>query len=469
MYQPLVKHIVYPLHEAAFGRKTFAFLREMEAQQWLSPEQLEDLKFEKLKALLTHAEANVPFYAKRFSDAGFSPAKMQAASDLAAVPALGKAEIKANLEGMRWKDAPGGLFRYNTGGSSGEPLIFYFDRRRQAADKAARMMTHRWFDVDVGHRELYLWGSPVELTKQDRLKILRDQLTNELLLSAFELSEAKVPEMFKQMQAFGPRCLFGYPSSIALFCEMAQAQGLNLPSLGVKVVFATAEKLYDHQREAISQALGNIPVVDSYGSREGGFVSHECEHGRHHTMDMSFHLELLSGDAPSAPGEDGEIVLTHLDAWGMPFIRYRTGDVARQGQGQCACGRGLATLSAIQGRTTDFIVTPDGRWQHALSLIYIVRDIPGVDEFKILQDAPDKVTVLLKTISDLYPDGGDAMVEKGFHDRMGQDVAVTVEHVESVPREASGKYRYVVSKVAAGGFGQASNQASGQTSEEGRA
>ena len=429
------------------GRRTFEFLKELEKLQHYSADRLEDLRFRKLKELLLHARKNIPFYSRRFADAGFDPARLQSMDDLAKLPMLTKAEIKQNLDQMTWKNCPGGLQRYTTGGSSGEPLIFYFDKRRQAWDKAARMLTHRWWGIGVGDKELYLWGSPVEITRQDRLKELRDWLTNELLISAFEISEASVGKIMSTFTRFRPACVFGYPSTIELFGRMAAEQGYDLGSIGVKVIFATAEVLYDHQRKAISSIFGVIPVADGYGSREGGFVSHECSEGRYHVMDSNYIVEYIRNDLPVTTAEDGEIVLTHLDAWGMPLIRYRTGDVARPGKGVCPCGCTFGTMEGIQGRTTDFIVTPDGRWQHALSVIYIVRDIPGVDQFKIIQHEVDDVQVLVKTIPTLFPTEGEMTIVNGIKKRMGEKVCVRVDFVDKITRDASGKYRYVVSHV----------------------
>ena len=377
---------------------------------------------------------------------------LKSLDDLSLIPTLSKTEIRQNLDDMVWKDCPGGLHRYNTGGSSGEPLIFYFDRRRQAYDAAARALTHRWWGIDIGDKELYLWGSPLEITKQDRIKNLRDRLTNQLLLSAFDLSEKIVPEFVEQIHKFKPKCIFGYPSTIALFCEFASEQRFDLASIGVKVVFSTAEVLYDHQKEIISKTFGGIPVVDGYGSREGGFISHECPGGSMHVIDQNVIVEYLRGDKPVGPGEDGEIVVTHLDNWAMPFIRYRTGDVAQFDTQTCKCGRHLSTMKKIQGRTTDFIVSPDGRWQHGLSLIYVIRDIPGVAEFKIIQEAVDEIRVLLKIHETLFPEKGKNQIIEGFKKRMGQTVNVDIEMVDEIEKDASGKYRYVVSKVAEKGF-----------------
>lgn len=452
MHKNLVKKVIFPLHEKIVGRKTFRYLQELENQQWYSPERLEKLRLFKLKALLVHAQTNIPFYRRRFAEIGFDPEGITEINQIKVLPILSKAEIRRNIHDMTWSKCPGGLHRYNTGGSSGEPLVFYFDRRRQAYDAAARAMTHRWWGVDVGDRELYLWGSPLEITKQDRIKNLRDRLTNQLLVSAFEISAERVPGIIEQFSRFQPKCVFGYPSTIALFCQMAHQKHFRLDHMGVKVVFVTAEVLYDEQRVVISEAFGGVPVVDCYGSREGGFISHQCQEGSYHVMDPNYVMEYLKDERAISDGEEGEIVITHLDAWGMPFIRYRTGDVGQPGEGPCACGRGFSTMSNIQGRTTDFVVTPDGRWQHGLSVIYVVRDIEGVSEFRIIQEDVDDVRVILKVHEDIYPSDGNERIMKGIKKRMGEQVKVSIETVEEIPRDASGKYRYVVSKVAVQGF-----------------
>lgn len=447
MYNKIVKYLIFPLHEKIVGRDTYKFLDRLSKEQFLSEKELKALQLKKLKNLLMHAKKNMPFYAKRFEAAGFDPKKMTSVNDMRVLPLLSKEEIRQNLDEMKWNSSPGGLHRYNTGGSSGKPLIFYFDRRRQAYDAAARALTHQWWGCDIGDKELYLWGSPLEITKQDKIKDFRDKMTNDLLISAFEISKKQIPEMVEKIKAFKPKCIFGYPSTIELFCDMAGKQGYDLSKTGVSVIFSTAEVLYDRQRQNIGNFFGGIPVVDSYGSREGGFVCHECREGKYHVIDSNYIVEYLRDGKPVGTGEDGEIVLTHLDAWGMPFIRYRTGDVAQPGKSGCACGRTWSTIQNIKGRTTDFIVTPDGRWQHALSLIYVVRDVQGVDEFKIVQERSNEIQVIVKIHENLYPPDGNDRIMAGIKKRMGEAVNVTVVKTDEIPRDASGKFRYVVSKL----------------------
>jgi phenylacetate-CoA ligase len=243
------------------------------------------------------------------------------------------------------------------------------------------------------------------------------------------------------------KCIFGYPSSIALLSQMAERAGHDLASLGVAVVFCTAEVLYDHQKATISRAFGGVPVVNGYGSREGGFIAHECPAGRMHITSENVIVEFIKDGTPVAPGEDGEIVVTHLDNHAMPFIRYRTGDVGQPSTEICPCGRGLEVMKVVKGRSTDFVVTPDGRWVHGLGLIYVVREVPGVRQYQIIQDDVDAIRVLLVLDSDFPPDG-ERQIQEGFTKRLGIEVRVSVEQVTELRQDPSGKFRFVISKVA---------------------
>jgi phenylacetate-CoA ligase len=103
-------------------------------------------------------------------------------------------------------------------------------------------------------------------------------------------------------------------------------------------------------------------------------------------------------------------------------------------------------LKDIQGRTTDFVVAADGTVMHGLALVYIVRDLPGVRQFKIVQESLELTRVLLVTGSGFAPESIDA-IEHGFKARLGQGVAVEVERVAEIAPERSGKFRYVVGRV----------------------
>ncbi len=445
MWPVVARKILLPLHECLMRRKTFRYYRDLQRSQWFPGEQLRKLQLAKLCDLVSAALNQTDAYADLAGvDRTWQPGALE---DLQQLPLLDKATVSSHREKLVNRSVPGGPIRYNTGGSSGEPLIFYFDKRRQAYDKAARMRTHQWWGVRPGEKEAYIWGSPVELSKQDRIKNIRDWITNELLLSAFDLSEQSVGWFVERLRRFGPKCLFGYPSSISLMCQLARRVGLDLTDLPVQVVFSTAEVLYDHQKEIISEALGGVPVVNGYGSREGGFIAHECPEGRMHITSENVIVEFIKDGKPVGPGQDGEIVITHLDNYAMPFIRYRTGDIGQPSDETCPCGRGLEVMKVVKGRTTDFVVAPDGRWIHGLALIYVIRDIPGVRQYQIIQEDVDSIRVRV-VLDDGFPADGLERIQGGITDRMGAEVRVDVEQVSEIAQDPSGKFRHVISQVA---------------------
>jgi phenylacetate-CoA ligase len=210
----------------------------------------------------------------------------------------------------------------------------------------------------------------------------------------------------------------------------------------------TSERLYDHQREVIQRVFG-CPVANGYGGRDAGFIAHECPSGGLHLSAEDIVVETVDSSGHRvAIGEPGEIVITHMATRDFPFIRYRTGDIGVLDYRECACGRGLPLLREIQGRTTDFIQAVNGTMMHGLALVYTVRDLPGVVEFKIIQHALDRIEVLLVTDSTFDLMHEDRIV-RDFKARLGRTVQVTVRKVDRIEPEKSGKFRYVISHVPA--------------------
>jgi phenylacetate-CoA ligase len=291
-----------------------------------------------------------------------------------------------------------------------------------------------------------IWGSPVELTKQDRIRAFRDRLFRTKLLSAFDMTEETMMEYLYFIKEFKPLHVFGYPSSISLLCKYARKKNIRLDNIGVKVIFCTAERLYDEQRQSISEVF-SAPVANGYGGRDSGFIAHECPEGGMHLTDENIMLEIVDGAGNVLqPGESGEIVITHLESHDFPFIRYKTGDVGVKSDEMCSCGRGLSILKAVEGRSTDFIVTPDGRIMHGLALIYVVRETEGIEEFKIVQEDYDRIDLFL-SVNEIFSEKHAVGIKKGFSKRLGSAVDVTIHYIDKISPDKSGKYRYVESKV----------------------
>ncbi len=445
LYTRLVSGVLFPLHERLKGHSTVALRRQMEEDQWLAPEAIAANQLLRLRDFLSHIGQHVPHYRDLFQRLDFDPHSLQSLDELARLPLLDKARIRAAGDALR-SELAGNLQRFNTGGSSGEPLVFYLDNERVSHDVAAKWRATRWWGVDIGDREVVLWGSPIELGAQDRVRLWRDRLLRTRLLSAFEMSPARMDAYLQQIRRLRPRMLFGYPSAISLLAARAQAQGIAMGNVGLQVVFVTSERLYDHQRSAI-EACFACPVANGYGGRDAGFVAHQCPAGSLHLTADDQIVEIIDEQGNAvAPGQSGEIVVTHMATRAFPFVRYRTGDIGRLGTQPCACGRGLPVLAEVEGRSTDFLVAQDGTRVHGLALIYILRDMPEVSAFKIIQHTVDQVAVELIP-GPGFGQGQITRIHEGFRRRLGQGVQVDVRQVAELPAEKSGKFRYVVSRV----------------------
>ena len=445
LYTRFVSRAVFPLQERLKKHDTVRVRRAMEASQWWSAAQLEAYQLDRLRAFLADVGTHVPFYRQVFSEAGFDPAKMSRVADLQRLPFLTKPVIRANTDALRADDARG-LARFNTGGSSGEPLIFFIGDERVTHDVAAKWRATRWWDVDIGDREIVVWGSPIELGAQDRVRQFRDALMRTELMPAFEMSETKLDGFVARIRARRPAMLFGYPSAISHIARHAEKRGIRLDDLGVRVVFVTSERLYDDQRESIERLFG-CPVANGYGGRDAGFIAHQCPSGSMHITTEDIVVEIVDASGQVLPpGQSGEIVVTHLATRDFPFIRYRTGDIGVLEDTPCACGRGLPVLKEIQGRSTDFVIALDGTVMHGLSLIYVLRDIPAVRAFKIIQETLTLTRVQVEP-SEGFSDRDVVAIQSGLQARLGASVLIQVEKVAQVAAERSGKFRYVISKV----------------------
>lgn len=447
LYTRCVADLIFPLQERLKHHDTVRVRRALETSQWWSRTDLEALQLQRLRALLRRAARDVPYYRELFRNIGFDVADLTSLHVLRRLPFLSKALIRNHIEALKSERAEG-LERFNTGGSSGEPLVFFIGRERIGHDVAAKWRATRWWGVDIGDPEIVVWGSPIELGMQDRLRRWRDAVMRTELLPAFEMSEARLDEFLARIRRRRPRMLFGYPSALSLIGARAEKAGVCMDDLGIRVAFCTSERLYDHQRNTIERVFG-CPVANGYGARDAGFIAHQCPLGGMHITAEDVIVEIVDGRGEPVPlGSSGEIVVTHLATGEFPFIRYRTGDVAALQPSPCACGRGLPLLKDVQGRATDFVVAQDGTVMHGLALIYILRDLPEVAAFRIVQESLELTRVELVPAPGYGPPIAE-LIQRGLMARLGAGVRIVIEARDEIPPETSGKYRYVVSRIDA--------------------
>jgi len=448
MYAWLMKHLFLPLYDAhLMGRKTLLRVREVDCNQWLSREELEELQWTKLQRLLRYAYEKVPYYRKRLDEIGLHPEDIRTPRDFLHWPILEKQDIRENFEALQSPDYRHlNTIKSATGGSTGEPVHFVYPREAWEWRIAATARTDRWAGWDFGCKEAHLWGvswDPERLGPRLKKKV-HDFLLRRRIYNSWSLTEEVLSRYVQGLNRFKPDVLMGYTNPLFVMARFVEERDLPVPRM--RGIVATAEMLYDYQRETIEKVF-QAPVFNRYGCRELMLIASECEYhqGMHLNSDNQYH-EFLRDNEPVEAGEVGEIVITDLNNYGMPFIRYRNGDLGIPGNRTCPCGRGLPLMEGMQGRLLDMIVTPDGRYVAGEYFIRLLKTFPGIRHFQVVQEAVERLEIRLVTDSQFRPEYLEE-TRRSLGQIVGARTRIEFQMVDAIPLTASGKWRVTVSRI----------------------
>jgi phenylacetate-CoA ligase len=278
---------------------------------------------------------------------------------------------------------------------------------------------------------------------------LKDLVKNRVRFSAFELGEQAMERFFRRLAGFRPHYCYGYPSLMAEFCRYLKITGRSLNHLPLKALIGTGEYLYPQERELLTE-VGGAPVVDEYGCTEVGLVAFQCEQGAMHVMASNIHLEVIK-DCRPVLDEEGDIYVTELHAGYCPFVRYGLGDRGLLSSERCRCGRALPVLRILSGRKDDYVLTPEGRKIYDAIFAYTLKE--GVDQFRAVQHAPDRIVIDLKPDRSFTPELGARYLAE-LARLIGPSVRIDLNLVASIERERSGKLRYFINRIGAGTAGE---------------
>ncbi len=445
---PYLARTFFRIQERLLGRPTFRLLGELRQSERWSREQLEAFQFERLSELLAAAYDHTSYWPEVMDRARIGPDSVATLDDLRRMPILEKETIRTRREEMSWRTAARRTWLGRTGGSTATPIEFYTSALREAHINAARMRGHAWVGMRRGEREMYFWGSPVERAKQDAIKSVRDWFINDGFTDGFNVTEDAVPELVAAWRRFRPKCIFCYPSTMALVVRLARRHGIDLQSMkqaGLQMIITTAEIL-GPMREEIAEAFG-VPVYDSYGLREVGLIAHDCPNRTMHAMEEQFILETVDPHTLEPTDGEGELVVTSLISHPTPMIRYRTGDIVAMDDSPCPCGCTLRKMRLTGGRAVDFIVTSTGAWVSGYVFVYLMKEIPGVIKLQAQQERIGHVRLLVVP-DERFATEGKPMLLHNVRARLGCDDEIEVCEVDDIALSDSGKHRLVLSRVA---------------------
>jgi phenylacetate-CoA ligase len=317
---------------------------------------------------------------------------------------------------------------------------------RPAFRQAAHLRGNCWAGSGLGRKELHLWGEPMKKPsgKAAWKKRLWNFALNHRYVNSYQMPPELMAEYLETLNEFRPDVIVGYSHSLYLFARFALESGRKVWS--PRGLIGTAERLLPHYRETIEAAF-RAPIYDRYGCREVMLIGMECEQHRGlHLTAENLYVEILKDGRPAAPGETGEVVVTDLHNYAMPFLRYRNGDLAVASDRRCACERGLPLVEEMTGRTLDVLRTPSGRRMSGVFVPMFFINYAWVEEFQIEQTALDRMHVRLKPVG--AADGSRLeLLRQDLERRIGSDVRLECELVNEIPRNASGKHRPVISRL----------------------
>jgi phenylacetate-CoA ligase len=385
----------------------------------------------RLRHLVRHAALTVPYYRELFARNGLSPEGIRGIADLQHIPISRKHDLQAAGLEARTSTAfkPDQLLTFFSSGSSGTRFPVRYDPWFTGVRQALFLRALRAAGYRFGQRVMLIANGP----RKPPPKWLRWH---------YVPSERPPEDHYEAYLATRPALLYGFLSPLRQLAEIVRHVGHEHRPFAV---VSTAEVLDASTRKLLFESFG-ARVFDIYGSTETGPLAWQCSPcGEYHVAEDAAIVEFL----PVPEQKARRVVVTCLELWGMPMIRYDIGDLALPGAtGRCSCGRSLARIEHIEGRVIDCLRLPNGR---SLSPYYVtepLEDHVEVDRFQVLQDAIDTVRVRLQGARAETTALAD-QVRRLLQPILGGGVTICVEVVTTLDPPPGRKFRSVECRIAA--------------------
>lgn len=374
--------------------------QHLDRSQWLSPDEIVERQLDQFRTLIRHCRTHVPNYRRRF--AAFDPNAIRSLDDVRRLPVLKRTEIGATGDALLAEALPPGVAEIGiayTSGSSGVPVEVRQTNRDQIFWFACYLRDLEWCGFDPT-------GSLASIRKfrsttpgfQERLArgVTQDGWIpplNALFESGpahiFDLGQP-IARQLEWLAQTNPDYLIGYPSQLSLLADLAVETGVRPRNLrGIQTI---SEALFEETRTRIESAFG-CRVFNLYSCCEAGYLASPCPagHGLHvHAENVLIEI-LDDGGKPCPVGVPGRVVVTTLQNYRKPFVRYEILDEAVAGP-VCPCGRGLPLLLRVDGKRRPSIRVGTERRSSSI-LAQIFQKLQGVVQYQVVQRADDRLTV----------------------------------------------------------------------------
>ncbi len=446
LFDRLLGKLAYITWDTKEGGVRLQECENLKQQQYWPNDKIASLQTEKLNRLITHANKTSKWHQKIIADTGLNLNQPLTLNDLKRFPVTTKIDIRENTQDfISSKYNPEVMPKAKTGGSTGVSLNLFFDEHCQKLRNGAQIFADSFSGWKPGIRIAAVWGNP-PVAKTLKQKIRAFLLDRMIYLDTMDLNPSSMGHFVVKWRKFKPEMIFGHSHSIYIFAKYVCEH--KITDLRPKGIVATSMMLLDHERDIIESAF-QCKVSNRYGCEEVGLIAVECEqHKGMHINSSHIILECLDeNNQPVASGQAGKLVITDLNNFGMPLIRYRVEDVGVLSDRKCSCGRNTPLLERLEGRVADFLKKPDGGQVAGVSLVErTLTKIPGIEQMQLVQEQLHEI-LINRVKGPEYTPNTDAQLIAEFREVFDTSVNLIINDVEKIPQEKSGKYRFSICKI----------------------
>ncbi len=402
--------------------------------------ELMEIQQRKLISLVRHAYENVPYYQRLFDSIRLKPEDIKGVADLRHIPVTDKAAMRGlSVEEKTARNIDlKKCIKVFTSGSTGMPAHLYFTPEDFNYLDMVYLRSFLVNGLKFSHKRAFIMDPHGFETK--RCWYHRLGLGSYINISCF----LEPDEQIRILRQEKPDFIHGYPSNLKLIASRLLERGEN--GLRFKLVSTAAELLDTKGRRMINSVFG-ASLYDRYAASEARNIAWECdEHNGYHINIDSLVVEFIRDERNARPGERGDIVITNLHSYAMPFIRYKIGDVGIPSERACPCGIEFPLMEIMEGRDEDFILLKGGKIISPMMITGTLDHVHGIKQFRVIQEDIDTVLAVLAR-GEGFSSDTILNAEKALKGILGDDIKIKCEAVEDIHREASGKVRAVISKV----------------------
>ena len=436
--------VSWPALPSDDGAHMLALQFQLARTQWETPADIELGQFRQLAHLLGHAHATIPFWRERLEAAGYdrnaaTPAWFRA------LPILTRGEVQAlgdSLLSSRVPPEHGKVARGQTSGSTGRPIGFYVTQVSQLFWLAFTLRDHLWHRRDLSGK-LAAIRIKVENESGPGWGPATDAVFHTGPSATLNI-RTDIDEQLAWLDQHDPDYLITHPSNLRALVRRALEKGWRPRRLREARTFAEA---LPEDLRALCREAWNVKLCDTYSAEETGYIALQCpEHEHYHVQAESLIVEVVDQRGePCQPGETGRVVVTTLQSFAMPLIRYEIGDYAVAGA-PCPCGRGLPVIERVMGRTRNLLRLPDGRRFFPSFPADTWAEIAPIRQLQIVQRAVGNIDIRLVAERRLTA-AEEARLTAAFQASLTHPFPIEYHYVDEIARGAGHKFEDFVSEV----------------------